>query len=120
MCADYWATCRISGKRLEILKENISALRIADEKYTIINTEADRFFLGDHKYVDIYLLDPPFKMANLQKTIDFLIQSDSFLKDNLIVVEHELNQKIKSETEHYIIFKEKKFGRSLISFIQRK
>ncbi len=109
-----------SRKSIDILKKNIAALNISQDKFTILQTEANKFFTGDHTLVDIYLLDPPFKMENLQKTIDFLTQSNSLLISNLIVVEHEIKQHLLTETDYYKIFKEKKFGRSLISFIQRK
>lgn len=104
---------------IQILKKNIFKFSISSDKYNIIHKSAENFINSDHSLNELYFLDPPFNILNLQQIINSLVTSIYFKTGNLIVLEHETSNPIQLETDLYKILKQKKIGRSLISFIEK-
>ena len=105
---------------IDILKKNISHLGIESIYYEILNLAADTYTREDHSDIGLYLMDPPFKYANLQNLVNNLTGSAYFSTGNLFVLEHEISNPIEPDGQSYTILKQKKMGRSLISFIEKR
>ena len=105
---------------IEILKKNLQKFDINSNLYSIINLPAEEYVRNKHSQIDLYFLDPPFNINNLQSLIDNLTSNDNFIIGNLIVLEHEVSNPIKLESNFYIVLKQKKMGRSLITFIEKR
>lgn len=104
---------------IEVLKKNISNIGLEPDVYTIVNQSAEDYTATDHSEKELYLLDPPFIFPQLQTLINNLTNSNFFYTEDLIVLEHEISNPIEKENEYYRILKQKKMGRSLISFIEK-
>jgi len=104
---------------INILTRNLHQLRIPEDKYQIIRQDAAQFAKEMDRNFDLFLIDPPFKYPELQNLIDILVNNQHFQPYSLIVLEHEINNPIETKTDDYHVFKQKKKGRSLISFIER-
>lgn len=110
-----------SQKSIQVLKKNLSNIAVEPDNYAILNMSAQDFVSYNHHDVDLYLLDPPFNYPRLQHLIDSLTQSENFLTGNLLVLEHEVSNLINLEGNlSYRILKQKKMGRSLISFLEKR
>lgn len=109
-----------SNKSMNILRENIQTLRIPDEKYEIYINDAAKFAENNQTVYDLYLIDPPFKYDALQNLIDGLFTNRVMHENSIVVLEHEISNMINKISGLYEIIKQKKFGRSIISFIVKK
>jgi 16S rRNA (guanine(966)-N(2))-methyltransferase RsmD len=108
-----------SPASLSVLEDNLSKLRIPREDYSIVRQDALAYAATFRTAGDLFLIDPPFTYPPLQDLIDRIFKNEQFMNHALVVLEHEINNPLKQETENYIIFKQKKKGRSLISFIEK-
>lgn len=109
-----------SNESLNVLKNNIQTLEIPKSNYKIFLSDAVKFAEKSDTYFDLYLLDPPFNYPFLQKLMDRLFENKIVTDKCMIVVEHEITNPINDFSKLYEIIKQKKFGRSLISFIVKK
>jgi 16S rRNA (guanine966-N2)-methyltransferase len=105
---------------IKILKQNLNHIGLSPDLYTIVNKAAEDYVSSNHSDRHLYFLDPPFIFSQLQILINNLTGSESFYSENLIVLEHEVSNPIESENNHYNILKQKKMGRSLITFIEKR
>ena len=109
-----------SIQSIAILQKNIENLKLNSKQFRIENSEAIKFAQNNTENFDLFLLDPPFSYSELQKLINSILSSSYFKKGNLLVLEHEITNLIEMENKYYTVIKQKKFGRSLISFIIKK
>jgi len=104
---------------IQVLTKNLEHLGLDGKRALIIQASATDYVKKNHSEIQLYFLDPPFVFPELQKLIDSLTSSDYFIVGNLVVLEHEVSNPINLECGHYKILKQKKMGRSLISFIEK-
>lgn len=105
---------------IEVLKKNLKNIGIDSDSYFIINLSAENYVINNHQEIELYFLDPPFNISHLQTLIDNLTASINFFVGNLIVLEHEISNPIKLDSVYYNVLKQKKLGRSLITFIEKR
>jgi 16S rRNA (guanine966-N2)-methyltransferase len=106
-----------SSKSIDIIKRNIENLKIDLNIAMIIKKDA-LLFCNETKWkFDLILIDPPFYYPPLQRLIDLIFLRNILKKGGILVIEHEITNPIHSLSSEYSILKQKKFGRSIISFI---
>jgi len=105
---------------INVLKKNISTFRLTPSQFNIINKTAEDFAEQKHEEIELYFLDPPFIFPQIQELIEAISKSTDFQVGNLMVLEHEVSNPILKECDYYTILKQKKMGRSLISFIEKR
>ncbi len=108
-----------SRKSIAVLEKNLAALEISHDQYTIIQQAAEMFVQANRREFDIYLLDPPFAIEGLQILMDNLMRSRALGYRDLVIIEHEVSNPLALTSDIYELFKQKKMGRSLISFLQK-
>ena len=109
-----------SRTSIKVLQKNITHIGLNSNAYKLVNTAAEQYVLTDHSDVQLYFLDPPFIFPQLQTLINNLTGSEYFHSENLIVLEHETSNPVEFDSMFYNILKQKKMGRSLISFIEKR
>jgi len=102
---------------INILKRNLTDLNINRKQFEIVRNDAAKFSENNNNSYDLILMDPPFIYPPLNELLNNLFSNRSLKEDGLLVVEHEITNPINSESDLYEIFKQKKMGRSLISFL---
>ena len=105
---------------INVLKENISNLAVSDDLFEIKNLDAIEFAKQNKEQFGLYLLDPPFIYPPLQELINTITSATVFRDSDILVVEHETTNPLKEEGSFYKILKQKKFGRSIITFLIKK
>ncbi len=105
---------------IRILKQNITRLKVPSSQYTILQQDAFQFARYVKEKYGLCLMDPPFKFPFLQSLLDELFERDFLTKEGIMVVEHEVSNPIRIQSELYSVFIQKKIGRSYISFLEKK
>ena len=105
---------------VNVLLQNLNHIGLNPVSYSVVNKSAEDYITSNHSDRQLYFLDPPFVFPHLQLLITNLVSSDKFFSENLVVLEHEVSNPIEIENIHYNILKQKKLGRSLITFIEKR
>ena len=109
-----------SPNSIKILKSNLNNINLTSDQYKIIISDAIKFS-NEQKYTfELILMDPPFYYPPLNELLKSLFKNNILYKNGILVVEHEISNPVNSETNLFEIIKQKKIGRSLISFIVNK
>jgi 16S rRNA (guanine966-N2)-methyltransferase len=109
-----------SLKSIQVLKNNLKYTGILPTEYEIINNDAIKFCQQRQSGFDLILMDPPFIYPAINELIQIVFMNQILKKKGLFVVEHEISNPVNSKLELFEIIKQKKFGRSLISFLINK
>jgi len=65
-------------------------------------------------------MDPPFNFSLLQKLVEEICNIPILADRGILVLHHEVSNPIDHNSDIYELFKQKKFGRNLVSYILRK
>lgn len=109
-----------SPQSLDILRKNLNHTGIESEDYEIINNDAIQFCNQSQSAFELILMDPPFVYPPLNEIVQLVFTNDILKKNGIFVVEHEISNPINSKFVLFEMIKQKKFGRSLISFFIHK
>lgn len=109
-----------SRSSLKILKENIERLQIPDKYYAIVFKDAMQFARDNRSPVALFLIDPPFIYPQIQILLETIVQGNAMSDKSLIVIEHEISNPVEVTSTSYEIIKQRRFGRSIISFLIKR
>lgn len=80
---------------IKYIKENINALKIADQAEVLNITDEAALYLFKEKNMqfDVIYLDPPYKEGNYIDTISYILNNNLISEEGIIIseVDHELN-----------------------------
>jgi 16S rRNA (guanine966-N2)-methyltransferase len=102
---------------ISILKKNIDVLKINRSLIQIIKSDVLKFLNKNHQKYSLILADPPFKYSMLQQMVNQVFENNILEKNGLFVVHHEIDNPLSTENASYLMLRQKKIGRSLLSFI---
>jgi len=102
---------------IRVLERNIKALSLTENEVSIIQSDALKFSKMSEMVFELILMDPPFKYMILQQLVDEIFTNNILHPKGILVVHHELNNPLLRNDVGYQLIKQKKIGRSLISFI---
>ena len=105
---------------IQVLKENLTAVKVPQSKYQIIQKDALAFARSETEKADLCFMDPPYKYPPLQELIDAFFLNKQLKEGGILVLEHEVINPIQEESPHYHLFSQKKISRSFISFLEYK
>jgi len=116
--------CRVdfvesSRRAAGYLQSNLSTLNIDPGCYRIHQTDAFRFCEQPQESYDLILMDPPFKFQHLQELTELITSTDLLRPAGILVIHHEISNPLAPATAVYRIEDQRRYGRSLISFIRR-
>ena len=109
-----------STKSINVLKNNLNQVKVEPEKFKIVNSDAIKFSNQYKDKFDLILMDPPFHYPPLNELLESIFHNKILNDNGILVVEHEISNPVNSDTDLFEIIKQKKTGRSLISFIVNK
>jgi 16S rRNA (guanine966-N2)-methyltransferase len=104
-------------RSVTVLKKNLYSLDITDSKFEVIRTDVVQFCQSTPNCYDLIFTDPPFNFKLLQNLIDLILQVNLLNPEGLIVVHHEISNPVATSHDLYHLLKQRRFGRSLISYI---
>jgi len=109
-----------SPNSIKILKSNLNQINLNSNQYKIVKSDAIKFSKEQKNKFELILMDPPFHYPPLNELLVSLFKNNILCKNGILVVEHEISNPVNSNTSLFEIIKQKKIGRSMISFIVNK
>jgi 16S rRNA (guanine966-N2)-methyltransferase len=108
-----------SANSLKVLRRNISSLKV-DEPLKVIKKDTAQFLKKNKQPFDLIFADPPFKWDKFNDVLPLIFKPDNLSEYGLFVVESEKSHEVNWNGDTYEILRQKKFDRSLITFLARK
>lgn len=108
-----------SANSLKVLRRNISSLKV-EEPLKVIKKDTEQFLKKNKQPFDLIFADPPFKWDKFNDMLPLIFKPDNLSEYGLFVVESEKSHEVNWEGDSYEILRQKKFDRSLITFLSRK
>lgn len=102
---------------IRVLKRNIDLLKVDPKLIKISKSDVLKYISGSFHTYNLILSDPPFKYSSLQKMVDQIFAENILEQNGLLMVHHEIDNLLKKDNVTYSVLKQKKIGRSLLSFI---
>ncbi|MBN1898295.1 MAG: 16S rRNA (guanine(966)-N(2))-methyltransferase RsmD [Spirochaetes bacterium] len=106
-----------------ILKDNLTKLRVEEERYRIICRDyrsALKVLPGLMKEkFDFIFIDPPYFTDYIKRSIEIISGLDICRKDIVIMAEHHNKERIEEDIERFIKYQSRKYGTSILDFWKR-
>ena len=106
-----------SSASLAVVKKNIAKLQVSS-LCQITKMKAESFLKSCSKRFDIIFLDPPYNFNLVNPTINLISKKKLLTPKGIIVIEHSPKEAITSED--FTIFKIRKTGNTMLTFLERK
>ena len=103
-----------SKASVRMLTENVKKCK-AMEKSIIIPGDFTRALERLREPIDIFLLDPPYGLGMELKAMEIISRNNLLAEDGVIVVEHDAKDVMEDEISGFTKFKEKKYGKVVLS-----
>ena len=104
----------------EAIGKNISALKA--QNCLLIPKEAEQAIVALHKQekkFDIIFMDPPYYQGLVKKTLQTITCYDILAPYGFLVVQHFKRDELPQKLEYLVLFKQKKYGDTILSFYKR-
>lgn len=108
-----------SANSLKILRRNIGTLKV-EEPLKVIKKDTEQFLKKNKQPFDLIFADPPFKWDKFNDILPLIFKPGNLSEYGLFVVESEKSHEVNWNGDSYEILRQKKFDRSLITFLSRK
>lgn len=112
-----------SPRCVRAIRENIRLLGIIEDRYNVILKDALSFIKETHlsgiRY-DLVLLDPPYYHALVKKTLNLLDNHIIITSSGLIVAEHYKKDQLPNTLRNIVLYRQCKYGQTILSFFKQK
>jgi 16S rRNA (guanine966-N2)-methyltransferase len=109
-----------AGSSIQILSKNLQSFQIPPDQFEIHNLNVQSYIQTHSRSYELILMDPPFNFSLLQKLVEEICNIPILADRGILVLHHEVSNSIDHNSDIYELFKQKKFGRNLVSYILRK
>lgn len=111
--------CDQSIKAITVIKKNIQLLKETEAVVIQANYKSALLQLKEKKF-DFVFLDPPYDMDVSKEILETLQINDMLYEHSVVVVESDTKLNLNQEVNDFEISKEKKYGRSKLTYYRRK
>lgn len=105
---------------INIIKRNLNGLDLSKNKFKITQMDAIKFSQKKNQHYDLIFMDPPFVYPPLNDLLENVFNNNFLNENGILALEHEITNPVNQNANRFEIIKQKKIGRSLISFIVDK
>ena len=105
---------------LTVLRDNIKSLTIESSHIKIIAGDVLSFLKETNSRFRLIFADPPFNYDKLQNVVEAVFKHQWLDSEGILVLHHEKTNPIYQDNDQYRILKQKKTGRSLITFLAQE
>ncbi|MCB0278426.1 MAG: 16S rRNA (guanine(966)-N(2))-methyltransferase RsmD [Calditrichaeota bacterium] len=109
----------MSPKAVKSIEHNIKSNNIS-EPYLLLRQDVNRFIKRNTRQYDIIFCDAPYQFKDYAECVAFILKSDMLTDNGLLIVEHFGKTDMPEETADFIRIREKKFGKTTITFYGRR
>lgn len=107
-----------SRQSISILKENLHALDL-EGKSNILRLDGLKALGQLKQRFDLIFADPPYLKGLVQRIVDSVARSEVLQKDGILILEHHKKENPSLPQENLSVFKQKRFGDTVISFFMK-
>jgi 16S rRNA (guanine(966)-N(2))-methyltransferase RsmD len=110
-----------SARSAEAIKENLRRFGFAgqSEVWLAPVTRALRSLAKRGAAFDVIFLDPPYDRGLIEPTLEIIARMDLLSVSGLIVAEHSAREKIAARFDGLILYDQRRYGDTLLSFFRR-
>jgi 16S rRNA (guanine966-N2)-methyltransferase len=105
---------------IKVLNRNLKDIKIDLDITKIVKSDVLEFLKKNRNKYHLIFSDPPFKYPYLQQMINQVFINNSLDLNGLLMLHHEIDNPLQTENVPYTVLKQKKIGRSLLSFISKE
>ncbi|QUH26228.1 16S rRNA (guanine(966)-N(2))-methyltransferase RsmD [Serpentinicella alkaliphila] len=107
-----------SKESIKIINDNLGSTKLKDDAEVLFMDAklAIKKLARDDVKLDIIFLDPPYREALIESIIIDLVDNNLVKENTIIIAEHEIELALSEEIKSFYKFKEKKYGKIIISF----
>ena len=105
-----------SRQSVTLLKKNLRDLDL-EGRSTVLRLDGLKALGKLKQRFHLIFADPPYLKGHLQRVVDSVAQSDALHKDGLLILEHHKKEKFSLPGGGFSVWKEKRFGDTVISFL---
>ena len=105
-----------SRQSVTILKKNLRDLDL-ESRSTILRLDGLKALYKLKQKFHLIFADPPYLKGHLQRVVDSVAQSEALQKNGLLILEHHKKERFSFPRESLSVWKEKRFGDTVISFL---
>ena len=106
-----------SRQSCEIVRKNLEITGLS-ENAVVKNTDTLSYITGTPEKFDIVFMDPPYRTGILAQTLEKIPRAMN--KGGMIICEHPAEEKMPEETGGFVLKKEYKYGKIMISLYSHK
>jgi 16S rRNA (guanine966-N2)-methyltransferase len=102
----------------ECIKQNLEYCKIMDNFHLSCLDVFKYIAVSDEKF-DIIFAGPPYPLNFSQKVLD-AVSNSSLLKENgIFIIQHHIKEKISDKAGKFVLYREEKYGDTILSFYKR-
>ena len=105
-----------SRQSLSVLKKNLRDLNL-ESRSTVLHLDGLKALGKLEQTFHLIFADPPYLKGHLQRVVDSVARSETLHKKGLLILEHHKKEKFSPPAESLSVWKEKRFGDTVISFL---
>ena len=105
-----------SRQSVTILKKNLRDLDL-ESRSAVLRLDGLKALGKLTQKFHLIFADPPYLKGYLQRVVDSVAQSEALQKNGLLILEHHKKEKFSLPQESLSLWKEKRFGDTVISFL---
>ncbi len=108
-----------SLRSINVLRENLDNLNLKDRS-KVIRSDAVKALGKLEQSFHLIFADPPYLKGFAQRIISRIAQSEVLSIGGILILEHHKKETFSYPEEHLSLLKQKKFGDTVITFLQKK
>jgi 16S rRNA (guanine(966)-N(2))-methyltransferase RsmD len=105
---------------IKVLNKNLKDLHIDPKYIKIVKSDVLEYLEKNSNDYHLIFSDPPFKYPFLQQMVNQVFVNDHLVRNGLVVLHHEIDNPLNEDNVPYKLLKQKKIGRSILSFITKE
>lgn len=109
--------CDISRKSIALINQNLEKL---NEDSKVINLSYDKglMTLKNYKF-DVIYIDPPYEFKDMDKLLSLITEYNVLEDDGILIYEHLKKDILQFDNKEFIIYDEKHYGITTISYLRK-
>jgi len=107
---------------MKVIKENVTKTKLSG-KGTTLQMDFSRALESlqrEGKSFDLIFLDPPYGKGLVAEALEIIKKEKLLAPEGLIIIEQDKKESLEIAEDHYLLWKEKKYGNTMVRILKQK
>jgi len=107
---------------MQVIKENLAKTKLSSYSTTLL-TDFSRALESLHregKSFDLIFLDPPYGKGLVEEALTIIVKEKLLAPEGLIIIEQDKKESLEIQEDHYSLWKEKKYGNTMVRILKQQ